>query len=122
MDRIKLINMTFYGHHGVHEAERALGKPIAFDVELSVELQSAGESDNLAQTVDYAAVYALVKDTEEGKQYYLLEALVEAVAARILRAYPQVREVVVRARKQEAPVGGLIQHVEVEITRDRRPT
>jgi dihydroneopterin aldolase len=121
MDRIKLVNMTFYGHHGVYEAERELGKPVSFDVELCLDLRPAGESDDLNQTVDYAAVYALIKETEESKQYYLLEALAEAVAARILHSYPQVREVVVRARKQEAPVGGLIQHVEVEITRARSP-
>ena len=119
MDHIKLINMTFYGHHGVYEAERELGTPIALDVELSLDLQPAGESDDLNRTVDYAAIYALIKETETGKQYYLLEALAEAIARRVLQSYPQVCEVIVRARKQEAPVGGLIQHIEVEITRTR---
>jgi len=117
-DRIRLANMSFYGYHGVHSDERQMGKKFYIDVELALDLSAAGRSDDLSQTVDYAQVYALVREIEAGKQYSLLEALAEDIAQRLLERFP-AQEVVVRARKTEVPVGGVMDHVEVEITRGR---
>jgi len=118
-DRIRLVNMSFYGYHGVHTDERRMGKKFYIDVELALDLTAAGRSDDLAQTVDYAQVYALIREIEGGKQYSLLEALAEDIAQRLLERFP-AREVIVRARKTEVPVGGVMDHVEVEITRARK--
>jgi 7,8-dihydroneopterin aldolase/epimerase/oxygenase len=51
-DRILLESMIFYGNHGTLPAERELGQPFVVDVELHLDLQPAGLSDDLAQTVD----------------------------------------------------------------------
>lgn len=118
-DRIRLANIVFYGHHGVDEAERALGRRFSVDVELELDLRAAAARDDLAQTVDYAAVYRSVHEVGTSMQFSLVEALAENVARRILAEHRQVRSVTVRARKQEPPVGGLIDHVEVELTRTR---
>ena len=118
-DRIRLVNIVFYGHHGVDESERALGRRFAVDVELELDLRAAAACDDLAQTVDYAAVYRMVHEVVASAQFSLIETLAERVAQRILDEHAQVRSVTVRARKQEPPVGGLIDHVEVELTRTR---
>lgn len=117
-DRIRLMNMSFYGYHGVHSDERAMGKKFFMDVEMTVDLQPAGQADDLAQTVDYAQVYGLVKQIQESKQYNLLEGLAEDIAQRLLKEFP-IEDVVVRVRKGEVPVGGLMDFVEVEIRRSR---
>lgn len=117
-DCIRIVNMTFYGHHGVQESERELGGRFAIDVELYLDLAAAGQSDDLAQTVDYKAVYDLVRGIEGGQRYQLLEALAHDVAEALLANFI-VEEVVVRARKQSVPLGGLIDHTEVEIRRRR---
>jgi dihydroneopterin aldolase len=117
-DRIRLVNMTFYGHHGVDDSERRLGGRFAMDIELVRDLSAAGRTDDLSQTVDYKAVYELVRQTEAGRKYQLLEALVHDVAQAILRAF-DVEEVTVRARKQSVPLGGLVDYTEVEIARTR---
>lgn len=115
-DRIRLTNMTFYGHHGVEDSERRLGGRFAMDLELVRDLNRAGQTDDLTQTVDYKAVYELVRHTEAARGYLLMEALAYDVAMAVLREF-EIDEVTVRVRKQSVPLGGLVDHAEVEMTR-----
>ncbi len=115
-DCIRIVNMTFYGHHGVEESERELGGRFAVDVELYLDLEPAGSTDDLSKTVDYKAVYELVQEIERGRNYELVEALAHDVAEAIVARFA-VDEVVVRVRKQSVPLGGLIDYTEAEIRR-----
>jgi len=115
-DCIRIINMTFYGHHGVEESERELGGRFAVDVELYLDLEPAGSADDLTKTVDYKAVYELVREIEEARNYKLVEALGHDVAEAIIAQFA-VDEVVVRVRKQSVPLGGLIDYTEAEVRR-----
>ena len=115
-DCIRIMNMTFYGHHGVEESERELGGRFAVDVELYLDLESAGSTDDLTKTVDYKAVYELVREMEGARNYELVEALAHDVAESILAQFA-VDEVIVRVRKQSVPLGGLIDYTEAEIRR-----
>ena len=121
-DCIRIVNMTFYGHHGVEESERELGGRFAVDVELYLDLGPAGSTDDLSQTVDYKAVYGLVRNVESARNYELVEALAHDVAQGILESFAKVDEVVVRVRKQSVPLGGLIDYTEAEIRRHRSPS
>ncbi len=117
-DLIRIKNMTFYGYHGVDAEERRLGGKFSLDVELYLDLRPAGESDDLSKTVDYKAVYDLVRRVHDERHYELLEALAHDVAQAILREFP-VEEVAVRVRKHSVPLQGLIDYTEVEIHRAR---
>ena len=118
MDTIRIHNMSFYGHHGVDATERDLGGKFHVDVELGLDLHLAGESDQVADTVDYKAVYQLVAEIQRSRRFRLLEAFAHAVAEVILSRF-EVEQVTVRVRKASVPLGGLIDHAEVEITRRR---
>ena len=115
-DCIRIVNMTFYGHHGVEESERELGGRFAVDVELYLDLEPAGSTDDLTKTVDYKAVCKLVQEMEGVRNYQLVEALAHDVAESIIAQFA-VDEVVVRVRKQSVPLGGLIDYTEAEIRR-----
>lgn len=117
-DCIRLVNMTFYGHHGVEDSERQLGGRFAMDLELVRDLDAAGRTDDLNQTVDYKAVYDLVRKIEASRGFLLMEALAHEVATAILREFA-VDEVTVKTRKQSVPLGGLVDYAEVEMTRRR---
>ncbi len=117
-DCLRIQNMTFYGYHGVDAEERRLGGKFSLDVEMHLDLRPAGESDDLTKTVDYKAVYDLVRRVHDGEHYLLLEALAEAVASAILAKFA-VEEVVLRVRKHSVPLQGLIDYTEVEIRRGR---
>jgi dihydroneopterin aldolase len=115
-DRIILKGMRFYGYHGVMPAERELGQPFVVDLELRCDLREAGETDDLARTVDYSRVFELVKGIVAGGPYLLIEALAERIAASLLAGFP-VREVSVRVSKPQAPLKGIFTDVAVEIRR-----
>jgi dihydroneopterin aldolase len=115
-DAIRLWNVQVYGAHGVTEAERQIGRPFEVDVELVVDLATAGATDDIGATVDYAAVFELVRRVNESGPYRLLETFAEKIASSVLEAF-RVRQVTVRVRKPNPPVGGLVGAAEVEITR-----
>ena len=86
MDRIVLDHMEFYGYHGCLTEERAKGQEFYVDVNLALSLRRAGKSDELKNTVNYAAVFEIVKSIVEGQSYHLIEAVAERIAEAPLRA------------------------------------
>jgi len=118
MDVIRLKNMLFYGYHGVNESEKELGGKFEVDLELSTSLKKPGLSDDLHDTVDYEAVYKMVNNCVESKRYFLLEALAEDISRSVINKY-DIDAVVIRIRKPNAPVSGVIDTVEVELKRKK---
>ena len=120
MDTIELRGLTFYGYHGAFAEEQRLGQRFVVDLRLGLDLQAAGQRDDLSRTIDYGKVAETVKAIVEGRPFRLIEALAEAVAAAILDAHALVVQVEVRVAKPSAPVAaapsGL---VAVEIRRGR---
>ena len=114
-----LEGMTFFGYHGVSLAEKELGQRFVVDVEILTDLAAAGRSDDLAQTVNYAQVYRLVKEVVEGPSLNLIEAVAERIAD-VLLALQRVEAVRVRVRKPWAPIrGSVLSAAAVEIERKR---
>src|SRR5918997_3285256 len=98
-DRILLEGMVFHGRHGTLPAERELGQPFVVDIELRLDLQPAGLSDDLTQTVDYSEVHRQAKEIVEGPPVSLTETLAERIAGRILEDFPTVDAVRVKVAK-----------------------
>lgn len=117
MDKIVLTGLEFHARHGVFEAESNLGARFVIDVELSLLLSGR---DLLEETVDYAAVYALVQQRVTERRFLLIEALACDLAAELLTAHPTVAEVRVRVHKPHAPLPGIVRDVYAEVTRHRR--
>ncbi len=113
--KIILKNMVFYGKHGVYTAEKELGQRYEVDLELVADFSSAGQNDDLNQTINYAEVYQLVKEIVEAEKYNLIEAIGTAIIRKVGGAY-DLEEVTVRVRKPQPPVGGLMDAVEFEMT------
>ena len=116
MDVIRLENMQFYGYHGVSEMERELGGKFEVDLEMFFSLKKAGKSDRIEDTLDYEAAYKLVQSCVVQKKYFLLEALAETIIDTCMKTFP-VHRIVVRVRKPNAPIKGVLKHVEIECDR-----
>jgi len=116
VDRIRLKNITFYAHHGYYEAERELGQKFEVDIEVACQLQQAAGKDSLQETIDYRAIYQIARDTFENYKFKLIETVADRIAEQILRL-PGINEVVIRVRKPHVPLNGLLDYVEVEISR-----
>lgn len=116
VDRISLKNMQFYGYHGAYAAEKELGQPVEVDVDLFGDFSRSSLTDDVELSINYVDVYTIVKDLVEEQEFNLIEALAEAIASQIVSSY-DLKQVRVRVRRPLAPVGGLVQSVEVEIVR-----
>lgn len=118
-DVIRLRNAVFYAYHGVLTDEQNLGGKFEVDVDLTCDLSRGARTDHLHNTVDYTKVYEAIHEAVTGKKYFLLEALGETIATSILRQFKKVKAVTVRVRKPGAPIKGVVDTVEVEVTRER---
>lgn len=118
-DVIRLRNAVFYAYHGVLSDEQSLGGKFEVDVDLTCDLSRGARTDHLHNTVDYTKVYEAIHEAVTGKKYFLLEALGETIARSILRQFKKVQAVTVRVRKPGAPIKGVVDTVEVEVTRER---
>jgi len=119
MDKIILKAMSFYGYHGVSKMERKSGQKFYIDIEMSADLSRAGKTDKLSDTIDYPSVYALIEKIQSKKKYHLMEALAESILQNLFKDFKKIKEILVRIRKPQAPVGGVMDYVEIEITRLR---
>ncbi|WP_304439356.1 dihydroneopterin aldolase [Geobacillus sp. FSL W8-0032] len=119
MDKIYVHGMEFYGYHGVLREENILGQRFLVDVTLELDLQSAGRSDRLEHTINYADVYERCRMIVEERTFALIEAVAEAIAADLLAAFPRIQRCTVKVIKPNPPIRGHYQHVAVEMSRGR---
>lgn len=87
MDTVFLHNLKVDAEIGVYDFERGKRQRLLFDIELEFDCQPAGQSDDLTDAIDYAAVAETVRQIAEGSSYQLVEALAERVAAELLEQF-----------------------------------
>jgi dihydroneopterin aldolase len=121
VDRIRLEGMSFYGFHGVDQAEKSLGQRFIVDVAVERDLRRPGRTDDVADTVSYATLFKLTRSVVEGPSRDLIEAVAEGIAEAISRTFPDLEGVRVCVRKPGAPVkGSIFDWASVEIERTPR--
>jgi dihydroneopterin aldolase len=120
-DRLSLIGMRFLGRHGVLAEEKVSEQPFEVDLVLHADLSDAAERDELSATIDYGAMFDLVREIVEDRSFDLIEALAGAIASEVLDATDpeRVSAVEVRDRKPEAPNPGDFDTVEAAHIRRR---
>ena len=116
MDRISLQNMRFFGYHGCYQIEKEVGQQFEVDIDLFLNLDRSANSDRLEDTVNYATLFNNVKLAVETEKYNLLERLAGRIAD-IAFLDTRVKSVDVRVRKPGVALGGVLDTVEVAISR-----
>jgi dihydroneopterin aldolase len=119
VDKIYVNKMEFYGYHGVFPEENRLGQRFIVDLVVSLDLKNAGETDDLACSVNYGELYSVCKEIVEGKPFKLIEAVAESIAKNVFEKSGLITEVMVKIIKPDPPIPGHYQSVAVEITRSR---
>lgn len=117
-DKIVLQGMRFFGYHGVLPEERTMGQWFEIDVEIWGDLSKAAESDNVEDTLNYQQVYRDIKAIVEGEPVNLLEHLTHKIICNIM-ALPLPERVLVRVKKPQAPLKGVLGYAGVEMIRSR---
>jgi len=104
------------GVHGALPEEQDRAQPFEVDLDVEADLGPAGDSDDLADAVDYGALVAAVARVIGGPKVHLLERLAERIVAEVV-ADPRVRSVTVTVRKLRPPVPVDLGSAGVRITR-----
>ncbi len=116
MDRIIITNLCTRCFVGVNADERREKQDVTINLSIYGDFRTAGRTDRFEDAIDYRALKKRVLALVENSKYFLLEALVEAVARECL-ATPGVRKAQVRIDKPSAL--RFAQSVGVEIEREQ---
>lgn len=101
-DTIVIRELTLSTQIGVTAEERAKPQAVSATIKLDIDTRAAARDDNLALTIDYAAVAPAVRQIALARERNLLETLAEEIAAYILRDTP-AHAVTVELRKFVLP-------------------
>jgi len=114
--RIELTGMNFRAFHGCLESERTQGGDFSVSFSCELDTSCAERSDDLADTLDYSRIYAIV-----AREMQIPSQLLEAVAGRIADAiraeFPWLGPFEVCVGKKNPPVGGECEWAKVTIRR-----
>ena|SRR3989338_6223838 len=108
MDSITLKDMTFHVNIGLGDSERSKMQPVTVTVVMYLQLERAGSTNNISDTVNYAHVYESIKHAVEAGSFDLLEGLAEDISHIILQKF-RVEQVRIIATKKPADL--VAQHV-----------
>lgn len=84
LETIALRGIRAWGRHGANAGEQDVPQPLDLELHLVVDAAAARTSDDLADTVDYAALHACVVQLVEAEHYRLLERLGESILRAVL--------------------------------------
>ena len=118
MDTIKIENICCYGYTGFLPEEQVLGQWFEVNLTLDVDLSRAGESDDIAHTLDYRSAIAQVKEIIQTEKFALIEKLAHAIAQAILEL-DLVQQVCVELSKPAPPIPNFGGKITVTITREK---
>ena len=115
-DRLELLGLEVACVIGDLPEERGREQRLLVDVSLACDLAAAGTSDDLRDTVDYAALAAAIRTALRAARCRMIERAAECVA-RVCLDDPRVRSVRVRVEKRGAVPG--LRAAVATVTRER---
>lgn len=120
MDKITLSKMEFEGHTGCLDFEKADGQKFIVSLDLFTDRIKGCYTDELGDTIDYACIFEVVKQTVTADSGNLIEHLAQKISDNVLKSDERIAGVRVTVSKPEAPVKGIFETMEVTIERARK--
>jgi dihydroneopterin aldolase len=114
MALILLENMEFFAYHGCFAEEQIIGNRFIVNLTIEADTAAAETSDNLHDTVNYQAVYNIVKK-EMAIKSKLLEHVASRIANQVKKSFPHIDGLVVKVSKTNPPLGGKLENVSVQV-------
>ncbi len=106
-DRVELVGMQFYAHHGCFEEEQVIGNKFVVNFWAETDMTLPARTDNIEDALNYQDVYNIIKEQMAVKSH-----LLENVARRILDAvkarFPYIECAQVQIDKLNPPLGGQV--------------
>ena len=115
---IEVKEARFYAFHGVLPQERRVGGWFTVTLRVGYDWSRAAETDDVADTLNYADLYALVK-REMAVPSKLLEHVAGRIATSVKTCYPNVTSLDLRLTKENPPMGADCKGAGVELRSKR---
>jgi dihydroneopterin aldolase len=116
---VRIKKASFYAYHGALLEEQSIGGNFEADVDMYFNFSEAAETDDLSKTINYEEIYKQINKVIYQKKYYLIETIATIIANNLLETYPILEKIDVKVRKNNVPVGGIIDHVEAQVVKSR---
>ena len=120
MDRIHITGLALHAYHGVNPEEREQGQAFLLDILLEADVSKARQSDDLADTVNYARAVKAAAAAFTGQACNLIERAAEITARAVLAECPAAQAVTLRVHKPDAPIKATVGDIAIEITINRK--
>jgi dihydroneopterin aldolase len=114
ISRIKLNGVHAYGFHGCWPEEEVVGGAYIIDVAIDYDFTAAAHDDDLTKTIDYVAIKEIIY-SEMAVRAKLIETVAHRTRNHIIQSFPMQRGVWVKITKVNAPMGGHVENVSVEV-------
>ena len=116
MARLVLRGLSFTARHGYFDHEKQHGNHFEVDVVFDFDAGTAGQTDRLEDTLDYAAAYSIVRSIMHGPPADLIESLAHRMARRLYEEFESAQKVEVSVKKFNPDLGGPCKYSEITIT------
>jgi len=114
-DAIHIEQLEVFARIGVPDEERAASQRLVLNITFWPTHNGPGKGDDIARTVDYAAVCAETKSFVQGRSDRLIETLADGLANHLLEGF-KMQRITIELRKFILPE---VEFVSVTVTRDR---
>ena len=114
LNKIAIEGIRIYAYHGCLDEEAKIGGNYVVDVYLETDFTRAARTDDLSQTIDYCAVYEIVKK-EMAQRSKLIEQVADRIQRNIAKTFTAVSKTKVRVTKFNPPMNGNVDKVYVEV-------
>jgi dihydroneopterin aldolase len=111
---IVLKEVRFHAFHGVMPQERKVGADFLLSLRLGYDISKAMQTDDVADTLNYAEVYQLAKQEME-QPSALLEHVAGRIAQTLMQQFPAIKSIDLTLTKQNPPMGADCQGAGVEL-------
>lgn len=116
---ILLENIRFFAYHGVAPQEMTVGNEFVVSLRLKTDIARAMESDDVADTVNYAEIHQAVKE-EMDIPSKLLEHVAGRIVRRLFNDFPTIESIDLKLSKRNPPMGADIETAGVEVHIERQ--
>ena len=117
---IHINNIRLHARHGVLPQEQLTGNDYIINVRASYDISRAMQTDDVADTLNYAEVYNIIKE-EMNIPSKLIEHVAGRIADRLLDHYADINSIMLRITKCNPPMGADCDGagVEINVTRPK---
>ncbi len=118
---ICLDELHFFAYHGVAPQETLVGNEYTLTLRLETDIARAMQTDNVADTLNYAEVFRAIREEMEIPSK-LLEHVSGRIVRRLFHDFPTLEHIDLKLSKRNPPMGADITSAGVEIHCARKET